>query len=116
MKIIKEQSLYTHNSVEVLGKVISYFSKLLDKQRKKMFDETRLSINPFIIPLFFGSEADISFWSASNDYFNQTELGLTLLTLKVFYFLSVGDLKAAKDVPNNDSVLDSVDDSLRGIR
>lgn len=77
-----------------------------------MFDDNRLTINPFMIPLFFGSEADVSFWSTSNDYFNQTELGLVLLTIKVLYFLSVGDLKAAKDVTKFHPVLNFTYDSL----
>lgn len=113
---MKEHSLYTHNSTEVLGRAMELLTKLLDRQRRKMFDESRLAINPFIVALLYGAESDVSFWSAHNDYFNQTELGLALLALKTLHFMSVSDLKTAKEVGAIDPVRCSVGDSLRKLR
>lgn len=77
---------------------MAYFHKLLAKLKQKKSDDSRLGVNPHMVPLIVGSEADIHFWSPSNDRFSQTEIGIVQLFLKTLYFLSVRDLTTAKEV------------------
>jgi hypothetical protein len=77
---------------------MAYFHKLLAKLKQKKSDDSRLNINPYMVPLLVGSDADVHFWSPSNDRFSQTEIGLVQLMLKTLYFIGINDLKTAHEV------------------
>lgn len=90
--------MQANSDIEVIGKTMAYFHKLLAKLKQKKPDDSRLNINPYMVPLLVGSDADVHFWSPSNDRFSQTEIGLVQLMLKTLYFISINDLKTAQEV------------------